>query len=342
MESIEKIEITVFIALFNSENYISDTIKSVLNQTFTNYEILIINDASTDNSVAIVENFNSKRIRLVHNSENKGICFTRQRGVEEAKGKYIAILDADDIAEKNRLQIQYDFLEQNQEFAVCGTNTKFIDENSKPLQDEFIVNTNYDEIKLKLLFANQFINSSVLIRKSAIEEIGGYKRHTAEDYDLFVRLAEKFKVVNLDQYLVTYRIHNNGDSKIRQNKYIEAEKEILKYQYQKLGIDDMLNYIPYLIFTHNFNEIKINDLNLFFEKILKNNKEKQLYDVALFNKTFLDLWIKIVTSRKNHKQALKLVLNENFNFSDLTLKQKRRLIKLLINPFRWMKLNQEN
>ncbi|OOV20926.1 hypothetical protein BXU11_17170 [Flavobacterium sp. LM5] len=202
MESIEKIEITVFIALFNSENYISDTIKSVLNQTFTNYEILIINDASTDNSVAIVENFNSKRIRLVHNSENKGICFTRQRGVEEAKGKYIAILDADDIAEKNRLQIQYDFLEQNQEFAVCGTNTKFIDENSNPLQDEFIVNTNYDEIKLKLLFANQFINSSVLIRKSAIEEIGGYKRHAAEDYDLFVRLAKNcLKSLTLDQYL---------------------------------------------------------------------------------------------------------------------------------------------
>ncbi|WP_189318564.1 glycosyltransferase [Flavobacterium sp. LM5] len=151
--------------------------------------------------MAIVENFNSKRIRLVHNSENKGICFTRQRGVEEAKGKYIAILDADDIAEKNRLQIQYDFLEQNQEFAVCGTNTKFIDENSNPLQDEFIVNTNYDEIKLKLLFANQFINSSVLIRKSAIEEIGGYKRHAAEDYE-FYKLAKYWsKVSDFRQFL---------------------------------------------------------------------------------------------------------------------------------------------
>ena len=112
------VDITVFIALYNAQKYIEQTINSVLNQTFTNFEILIINDASTDDSIKIVEKFKDNRIRLLHNKTNKGICLTRQRGIEEAKGKYIAIIDSDDLAMPSRLEKQFLFLEKNPEIAL--------------------------------------------------------------------------------------------------------------------------------------------------------------------------------------------------------------------------------
>lgn len=159
------INITVFIPLYNAENYIKKTIQSVLNQTYKNFEILIINDASTDQSVSIVESFSDDRIRLIHNDTNKGICYTRQRGVIEARGKYIAILDADDIAMPNRLEKQFAFLEKNPEIAVCGSDAYFIDENDQPINHKHDINFDSKIIKIENLFANQFINSSALIRK---------------------------------------------------------------------------------------------------------------------------------------------------------------------------------
>jgi glycosyltransferase involved in cell wall biosynthesis len=112
-------KITVFMAAYNSENYISDSIKSILDQSFSDFELLIINDGSTDLTVDIIEKFNDPRIRLVHNDKNRGLTYTRNVALTEALGEYIAILDSDDIAVKNRLELQYNFFQQHPEYALC-------------------------------------------------------------------------------------------------------------------------------------------------------------------------------------------------------------------------------
>lgn len=328
------VDITVFIALYNSEKYIEQTLNSLLNQTFTNFEILIINDASTDNSVEIVENFNNSKIRLIHNETNRGICYTRQRGVEEAIGKYIAIIDSDDIAMHNRLEKQFDFLENNPEFALCGTDAKFIDENNKEINHLHIVNHEPELIKIMLLFANQFINSSVLIKKEAVINVGGYIKSIAEDYDLFVRIAEKYKTANLKEKLVSYRMHNVSDSRTKKELYSIAEKEILAYQFKKLKIDGDLDYIPYLLFHGNNRSIKKKDLFVFFNTVLKNNTLLKIYDEVLFKNIFFKIWIELILHHKNFRQTWKLFLHPSFKFSELNSKEKRRIIKLLINPLK--------
>lgn len=328
------VDITVFIALYNSEKYIEQTLISLLNQTYTKFEILIINDASTDNSVEIVENFKNPKIRLIHNETNRGICFTRQKGVEEARGKYIAIIDSDDIAMPDRLEKQFYFLENNPDTAMCGTDAKFIDENNKEINHLHIVNHESELIKIMLLFANQFINSSVLVKKEAVMNVGGYRKPIAEDYDLFVRIAEKYKTANLKEKLVSYRMHNVSDSRTKKELYSIAEKEILAYQYKKLHIDGDLDYIPYLLFHSNAKSINKKDLFTFFNTALKNNSLLKIYNEELFKNIFFKIWVELILHHKNCYQTWKLFLHPNFKFSKLNKKEKRRIIKLLINPLK--------
>jgi len=328
------VDITVQIALYNSEKYIKQTIESLLNQTFENFEILIINDASTDNSINVVNSINDDRIRLIHNDTNKGICLTRQRGIEEAKGKYIAILDSDDLAMPMRLEKQFLFLENNPEIVLCGSNAKFIDENDNEIAHTHTLNCDPDLIKIVLLFANQFINSSVLCRKDVMLEVGGYKKPIAEDYDLFVRIAEKYKTTNLDEKLVSYRMHSGSDSRTKKDLYAIAEKEILAYQYKNLSIDKALEYIPYLLFHKNNNGINKKDIFPFFNDIIKQNSNLKIYDKTLFENIFFKIWIELILHHKNFQEAWKLFLHPVFKFSNLNATEKRRIIKLLLNPLK--------
>ncbi|MGF6849410.1 glycosyltransferase involved in cell wall biosynthesis [Chitinophaga sp. W3I9] len=118
-------------AAYNGEAYIEKSIQSVLDQSFTDFELLIVNDGSTDRTFDIVGKFTDPRIRLVHNDGNKGLTFTRNRGIEEARGQYIAILDCDDIAMPDRLEAQTSFLDSNPEIALCGGQAVTIDESGK-------------------------------------------------------------------------------------------------------------------------------------------------------------------------------------------------------------------
>lgn len=325
--------ITVFIAVFNAEKYIKETIESVLNQTYKNFELLIIDDGSTDGSLEVISKYNDPRIRFLCNSTNKGICYTRQRGLEEASGKYIAILDADDIMIPNRLELQYSFLEENLNYALCGSNAYFIDNNSKPVSHSYTTEKNKNLIKINLLLANQFINSSIMFRTETIKMIGGYIKKTCEDYDLFVRVAEKYETTNLDEKLVKYRIHNESDSRIRSKTYDIFIEEIVNYQYSRLLNSKKLNYIPILLFYKDYNKVNSADINLFFKELYENNKVKNIYDPQFFYSVFNQIWIEIILTKKSFKQMWLFVFNCNFIGLKLNFNQKIKILKRLLNPF---------
>lgn len=201
--------ISVVIPAYNTGQYIGRTLESLAKQTFNNFEIIIIDDRSTDDTVAVVKKHqvNDPRIILIKNNQNLGPCISRNRGMEIARGKYVAILDSDDLSEPSRLAIQFKYLEENPEVTLAGSQGIRIDENDRPIGD-INLSTDPSIIKYRLITENNLIHSSVLFHKDEIMSIGGYdkKYQGIEDFDLYSRLLKKnFIILNLPQRLVSYR-----------------------------------------------------------------------------------------------------------------------------------------
>lgn len=207
--------------VYNGARYINYAIDSILSQTFTDFELIIVNDASTDETVAIISAYNDTRIRLVCNEKNIGITGTRNKGISSSRGEYIAMLDSDDIALPTRLEVQVRFLIENKEFGMVGTRFESIDSDGNTINKRLGILASSDEFPLMLLFRNYFAQSTVMIRKSILPE-GHYRNfEPAEDYDLWIRIACKSKVWNIPKVLVKYRIHNlsvtYNNSEIQEN-----------------------------------------------------------------------------------------------------------------------------
>lgn len=165
--------ISVIMPVYNAEKFLDESIESILNQTFKDFEFIIIDDGSTDNSLKIIRKYKKKdkRIKVLINKKNQGIAETRNKGLRIAKGKYIVTFDADDISLQKRLQIQYYFLERNQNIFLVGGSAIIIDENGRDF-GVFKKFNNPEKIRKKLLKSNPIINSSVMFRNKKIFIIG--------------------------------------------------------------------------------------------------------------------------------------------------------------------------
>ncbi|MGD2087935.1 MAG: glycosyltransferase [Candidatus Aminicenantes bacterium] len=206
-------EVTVLMAVHNDSRYIGKALRSILDQTFKNFEFLIIDDGSTDDSIEIIKGCNDPRIRLIFNGENMGLTRTLNRGLSLARARYIARMDADDISLPTRLQEQVDFFRKNPSYGLVGTNYRNIDEQGRRINEMKLPSTNR-EIKKVLLETNQFAHASVMFTAKAIEAVGPYREFFtySQDYDLFLRISEKFDVYNLPAVLVEWRVRLNSAS----------------------------------------------------------------------------------------------------------------------------------
>ena len=241
--------ITVFTPNYNKSKYISDTIESILNQTYTNYEYIIIDDCSTDNSWEIIKNYAKKdnRIKAFKNKQCLKIVKTRNRGfkISSPNSKYFAIIDSDDVALLTRLVKQVDFLENNPDYGLIGSNIYVINENS--IQIGYRKFPSRDEkIKKTILRANPFCQSSVLLRKEVIEELGYYDEEweVCQDYDYWLRVGIKWKLANLNDFLIKYRISNSQViniffKKTLINTYRIQKKAVKIYGYKETIFDKL-------------------------------------------------------------------------------------------------------
>ncbi len=203
--------VSVIMPVYNSQNYLTDAIESVLNQTYKNFEFIIIDDYSTDRSWEIIKKYsdNDKRIKKFRNKKNLGIAKTRNKGFKLVKknSKYYAIFDSDDILTPNRIEEQVKFLEKNENYALIGSHIIIIDNDGKEIGIRRYKTNNLD-IKKRMFFYNPIAQSAVMIRASVLEEVGYYDENYSgcEDYDLWLRVAEKYKIANINKPLVKYRI----------------------------------------------------------------------------------------------------------------------------------------
>ena len=252
-------EVTVLMSVYNGEKYLREAIDSILNQTFENFEFLIINDGSTDGTADTLQSYNDPRIKIINNEKNIGLTKSLNRGLKIARGEYIARQDADDVSMPERLEKEVNFLNQNRNIGLVGTYSLRINEKgnvlhvARPLNDD-------RELKEKLLIGNQFGHGSVMFRRECIEKVGSYREEfkSSQDYDLWLRIADFFDVANIPELLYKWRLNVNSISVVRkdqQDKYATVAIELAKERRQ-FGKDRLQ------IFKEGGNEKILNDLPL--------------------------------------------------------------------------------
>ncbi|MBM7409116.1 glycosyltransferase family 2 protein [Methanococcus maripaludis] len=215
--------VSVIMPNYNNEKYLPEAIESILNQTYENFEFIIIDDCSTDNSWKIIQKYAEKdnRIKAFRNEKNLKIVKTRNKGFKlmSSNSKYIAIFDSDDISMPERLEKQVAFLEKNPDYGLVGSHTLIIDENSEIIGYRKY-ETDFKKIIKNMLKKNQFAQPSVMIRKSAIYNVGFYddEFEVCEDYDLWFKFAKNYKIINIDEFLLKYRISNTQSKSTKLKK----------------------------------------------------------------------------------------------------------------------------
>lgn len=237
--------ITVFTPNFNKDRFISETIESIINQDYSNFEYIIIDDCSTDNSWQIIQKYAKidKRIIAYRNKKNLGIVKTRNKGFKysSTESKYFAIIDSDDVALPNRLKIQVNFLETNPNYGLVGSNIIIIDENSKiigyrryPSEDK--------EIRKVITRYDPFAQPSIMLRKEVINKIGNYDEQwqVSQDYEYFLRVGMYWKFKNLEKPLIKYRLSANQAVKTRLKDIIINTYKIQKIAVKEYGYYDSL------------------------------------------------------------------------------------------------------
>lgn len=201
-------KISVIMSVYNGERYLREAIESILSQTFTDFEFIIVNDGSTDNSLEIIQSYHDDRIRVINNEINCGLTKSLNKAIREARGEYIARQDADDISLPNRFEEQIKHLEEHPQVALLGTSIYRIDSGGKILRKTVaMVNPG------KSLFRqNQFNHGSTMFKREAVNRLGGYNElfRYSQDYELWLRLAKYYEVSNLTQVLYKLRFHNEA------------------------------------------------------------------------------------------------------------------------------------
>lgn len=276
-------KITVFMPVYNAEKYLKESVESVLEQTFTDFELLIIDDGSSDNSVNIIESFNDKRIRLIHNGENKGLPYTRNRGLELARGKYLAIMDSDDVADTERLAIQYRIMENNQKLVVLASGNEVLSSDKtsqygwKEKLYSYIFYRKSSQIKIDLIFHNVLVNSTTMIRLDFLKDKNicyNEKCFVMQDYEIWTQICAKggnIQILRLP--LVKYREHGENISNRTRKNSNELRKDMQFYIQKK--------YLKELGWTDN---------DKLFEKLKKFGREFEEKMVSEIENPLLELF----------------------------------------------------
>ena len=246
--------VSVLMTSYNRPKLISRAILSVINQSYQNWELIIVDDASTDNAPTILKEWanKEKRIKVIINERNLwqqfGLSPNLNKGVNLSKGKYIARLDDDDYwINKDKIKKQVEFLENNPDYVVCGGGAIVEDKSGKEIF-RYLKNEKDKEIRKKSLFANPFTNTTAIFLKTAFEKAGGYEDwHYAEDWDLWLKLGTLGKFYNFQEYFTCYLVA--GYSFVYQKSLSKMILKIIKKHkknYPNFWAAYIFNYLQYL------------------------------------------------------------------------------------------------
>ncbi len=284
--------------VYNGEKYIREAVDSILNQTFSDFEFIIIDDGSTDQTLQILQSYNDSRIKVFKNGKNLGISESRNRGLKKVSGKYIAPLDADDISLPHRFMTQLNYMENHPEIDVCGSAAEVFGNTSRitePLPT-------HDEILAGFLESCRLLYSSTFIRRQTVLDLNvsfdtGFI--FSEDYDFWVRLGlQGAKFVNLKEVLVKYRWHDSNVS-VRHHEQqkldaIRARKHILN----RLNINTQNKEAMHnsLQSGATADEAMMKDIGDWISELLKANKQAGLFPDEVLEKEIARMWFRVLSN----------------------------------------------
>lgn len=294
--------ISVVMAVYNGEKYLKEAVDSILNQTFTDFEFIIIDDGSTDKTLKILQTYSDQRIIIVSNERNLGISHSRNIGLKRARGQYIAHMDADDISVPGRIEKQYRFMEKNPEVGLCGSAREVFGNKSK-LTIPFL---NHEEIFTRLLFSCSIFQPSSFQRK-AINNSGiffdtNYKY--AEDTEYFIRLGlNGVRFANLKEPLLKYRRHQDNVSVAHKGRQQKDAARARLHLFKALKIKNPESkHATHIQLRYNNNLLKqdIIEISDWINELIRANNKEQLFCTQILKKELSRRWFKVCYKSSNH------------------------------------------
>ena len=301
--NLDKPEISVLLPVYNGDKFLIKSIESILNQTFGNFELIIINDGSNDDSLKIIESFNDRRIKFFHYSENRGITFALNKGLHLAKGKYIARQDQDDISLPERFILQLEYIRENN-IDLVDTNLTFIDENDQYVQDYGKRYFTPDDT-LSHLFFYEMNHSSIMCKSSLFKKYNiRYRKRPTEDYDLFIRLAKAgMKAGRIDKNLIKQRKHANSMCGSNWNS-IKKDIDTMRIELVKdlkivpTDYEEKLHIAFVEQSTSTLDQYYFKEVLGWSNRIVKANKQEKYYNEKHFNEQLYLRLIRLIKMKK--------------------------------------------
>lgn len=285
--------VSVVIPCYNAARFIYQSIDSILKQTFSAIELIIVDDGSTDDTVRLIREFKDQRIKLILLEENLGNYYARNTGIRAAQGKYIAMFDADDVSECNRIEIQYNYLEARRHVGAIGSNYHLINEAGEII-GKVHRDCKYPEFKIRLLGNNYMLQSTIMIRRHLISRHQLFyqlKYTVASDYDFVTRCSQYFPIYNIPEFLVRYRFHDRQLSSTRMAKQIEFSKAIRRGLFMELDeslVENNYHLIESLMTKRPMpaDEMKLSLAVL--KELLITNERKKIYHRGQLESFFIE------------------------------------------------------
>ena len=329
-------KVSVFIPVFNGEKYVEKAIQGVLRQTFQDFEIIIVNDGSTDSTLEEIDKFTDPRIKVYNNPKNLGLAATRNRGLELANAEYLAINDCDDISYPLRLEEQVTYMEAHKAVGILGTSARRIFPDGTHKLWSYPKNS--EEIKCRLFWGSAVINSTAVLR---LEDLHRYKLRyredfpPCEDYDLFERAQHYFRIENLNKVLIDYLEHSNNVTFTMSEKSRCNSNRIGLRQVESLGIflTEKIERIHEKVLNCSFDNdfdslLEIKDL---LETLVGKNNDSRLYSKKVFNRQLAERWF-LLCYHSNLQEGKKIYFSSFLSdFYPLNYKEK---IKFSIKTIR--------
>lgn len=327
--------ISVLLPVYNCEKYVFEAISSILNQTYSNFELIIIDDCSTDTTLQICKSFKDERIIRIEKEKNSGYTSSLNYGIGIAKGKYIARMDGDDVSLPTRFEKQVDFMEANGDVVVCGSSFSIIETDKLFILPEF-----NEDIKVRLLYENCIGHPTVMLRKNTLEKhaiLYNPEMEPAEDYALWVQLLAFGKLHNLKECLLKYRVHESQVSNLRNERQMESARqtklELLSYIKSTISKEDQNVYLKAINPEEklNFKEFLIFlDLK---KKLIDANANTNFFNKNEFVKYWLQFEISFNSYFFKNRTSYSLIVLKNYGtiFNKIEKKlSSKELLKLTI------------
>lgn len=295
-------KVSVLMPVYNGAKYLRPAVGSILSQTLEDFELLVVDDGSADQTLEILQSYQDKRLKIISNDQNRGVAHSLNRALDQAEGKYIVRMDSDDIAYPRRLEKQVAFLEQNPDIDLCGSSV-----------NQFGVKKgvcHYPEthagIEVQHLFNPAFIHSAVCWRRKALEK-NHYRYQeippTAEDYELWVRVGEHHRMANMQEPLIHYRV----DPQIKISAYIQQQldgakqvrERMLSCWVESISKSEMELHHKISEGLHPLSVVELRSAMVWLNKIIDLNQNNARFDALELEKRCSQYAYVLLVSHRN-------------------------------------------